>query len=59
MTGFNEKSLKNIPGLINGGVYLMKKEVLGFFTEGRSSLEEDWFPKLVQMKKLLGQKLLF
>jgi NDP-sugar pyrophosphorylase family protein len=56
VTGFNEKSLKNIPGLINGGVYLMKKEVLGFFTEGRSSLEEDWFPKLVQMKKLLGQK---
>ena len=57
VNGFNEKSLKNISGLINGGVYLMKKEILGFFGEGHSSLEEEWFPKLAQMKKLLGQKL--
>ena len=56
VNGFNEKNLKNIPGLINGGIYLMKKEILGFFGEGHSSLEEDWFPKLAQMKKLLGQK---
>ncbi|SVD67272.1 uncharacterized protein METZ01_LOCUS420126, partial [marine metagenome] len=57
VTGFTEKSLNNISGLINGGVYLMKKEVLDFISEGRSSLEEDWFPKLAQRKKLLGRRL--
>jgi NDP-sugar pyrophosphorylase family protein len=56
VNGFNEKSVNNIPGLVNGGIYLMKKEVLGCFSEEQTSLEEDWFPKLAQMKKLLGQK---
>ena len=54
---FNEKSLNKASGLINGGVYLMKKEVLDFFSEGKSSLEEDWFPKLADMNKLLGKKI--
>ena len=54
---FNEKNLNKVSGLINGGVYLMKKEVLDFFNEGKSSLEEDWFPKLADMNKLLGKKI--
>jgi NDP-sugar pyrophosphorylase family protein len=53
---FNEKSLNNALGLINGGVYIMKKEVLDSFSDGKSSLEQDWFPKLAGMNKLLGKK---
>lgn len=43
------------PGVINGGIYLLHKEVLEFLPEGSCSLEEDLFPALVRSKRLVGE----
>ncbi|NLB54249.1 MAG: NTP transferase domain-containing protein, partial [Lentisphaerae bacterium] len=48
VTGFREKSV-NTAGWVNGGVCLMKKEILEYIeTEKKVSLESEIYPKLVQ-----------
>jgi NDP-sugar pyrophosphorylase family protein len=45
--GFAEKTGREIPGLVNGGVYVFKRAVLGRIPEHQSSLEKDIFPRLL------------
>lgn len=45
---FREKSNNAPSGWINAGLYLIKRSVLGSFSPGFSSLEKDFFPRLVQ-----------
>ncbi len=54
LTGFNEKSLKPRPGTINGGVYLMKKDLLETIPEGKVSLENEMIPKWMEEGRRLG-----
>lgn len=56
ITGFMEKSesLKG-PALINGGIYLVSREILNLMN-GPCSMESDIFPKLVALNKLQGQE---
>jgi NDP-sugar pyrophosphorylase family protein len=44
--GFNEKIKEQEGGLVNAGIYLMKKELLSLIPDGKYSLEYDLFPKL-------------
>lgn len=45
---FAEKTTTEASGLINGGVYLMRREVLDFLTDQPCSLERDIFPRLLE-----------
>jgi D-glycero-alpha-D-manno-heptose 1-phosphate guanylyltransferase len=45
--GFAEKTGRDVPGLVNGGVYVFKQAVLECIPEHQSSLEKDIFPRLV------------
>jgi len=45
--GFVEKAGSNGPGLVNGGIYVFSPEVFDSIPEGRSSLEKDVFPRLL------------
>lgn len=55
VTGFNEKVPEQIPGLINGGIYLLKKTVLDLIPEKKKcSLENEIIPKMLQMKRKIG-----
>jgi NDP-sugar pyrophosphorylase family protein len=45
--GFTEKSGSELPGLINGGVYVFNRSALEYFPEGPASLERDVFPRLL------------
>ncbi len=47
VTGFMEKAGSDRPGLINGGVYILNRAVLGHIPEGAASLEKDVFPRLL------------
>ena len=47
VTGFREKTGVSQPGVINGGVYLFKREVLNSIPAGPASLEREIFPKLL------------
>ena len=49
-----EKGVGSNPGLINTGVYLMKREALDILPEGFCSLEHDLFPKLVDDSLIVG-----
>jgi len=51
---FDEKGSGG-PGLISGGVYAVRKEVLGLLPAVPFSLEEDLFPVLAQKTQLCGQ----
>jgi D-glycero-D-manno-heptose 1,7-bisphosphate phosphatase len=54
ITGFAEKSPElSGPRLINGGIYLLSREVLGC-VPGPCSIEQDVFPALAQRGQLLG-----
>lgn len=48
---FNEKTTRSVPGTINGGVYLMKRELLAEIPEGKVSLENEMIPKWMGMEK--------
>ena len=48
VTGFNEKSAIQGPGLVNGGVYVFNRAVLQHFPDGPASLERDIFPRLIE-----------
>ena len=44
---FSEKLGLQKPGLVNGGIYVFKREVLEHIPEGPASLENDVLPELV------------
>lgn len=54
LTGFNEKTTAARPGTINGGVYLMRRELLLEIPEGKVSLENDMIPKWLGEGRRLG-----
>lgn len=55
ITGFNEKVSTHTPGLINGGIYLMKNNVLDLIPEGQKiSLENEIIPGMLLDKKKIG-----
>lgn len=51
---FNEKSYEATEGLINGGIYLINRELLKEIPEGKISLENEMIPKWLGDKKRLG-----
>lgn len=54
LTGFNEKTPEIRSGTINGGVYLMSRELLSDIPEGKVSLENEMIPKWLSEGKALG-----
>lgn len=48
ITSFKEKEVINKSNLINGGIYVFNKKIFNFIPEGKSSLEKDIFPKLIE-----------
>lgn len=57
VTGFQEKQAgRGRPGLINGGVYRMAREVLDLVPDGPFSLERDLFPRLAAEQRLEGRR---
>lgn len=57
IVGFLEKQPEHRPGLINGGVYILKKEVLRSIPkDGEVSLEKDIFPAAIKKHKFIGYK---
>jgi D-glycero-alpha-D-manno-heptose 1-phosphate guanylyltransferase len=47
VTGFSEKTGSQTPGIVNGGVYVLSRGILGKIPEGSSSFEKDVFPHLL------------
>lgn len=45
---FKEKLGLQQPGLVNGGIYILQREVLKTIPEGPASLEKDVLPKLIE-----------
>jgi D,D-heptose 1,7-bisphosphate phosphatase len=56
--GFREKAARETAtsGLINGGVYLIRREAVDLLPEGSSSLEADLFPALAAKGLLIGAR---
>jgi D-glycero-D-manno-heptose 1,7-bisphosphate phosphatase len=54
IAGFAEKS-DGGPGLINGGVYCLRRSALDLLPPATSSLEKDLFPRLAAERRLLGK----
>ena len=54
LVGFNEKSEEAKPGTINGGVYLIRKELIDHIPEGKVSLENEMIPKWLKERRPLG-----
>lgn len=54
LTAFNEKTTQTRPGTINGGIYLMKRELLDEIPDGKVSLENEMIPKWLKEEKRLG-----
>lgn len=52
--GFLEKA-SNGPGVVNGGVYVLRREVLESLPGAPCSLEKDLFPSLAQTECLAGR----
>jgi D-glycero-alpha-D-manno-heptose 1-phosphate guanylyltransferase len=48
VVGFVEKTGNEMPGLVNGGIYVFNQSVLEHIPEGTASLEKDVFPRLLQ-----------
>jgi D-glycero-alpha-D-manno-heptose 1-phosphate guanylyltransferase len=47
VTGFTEKTNREEPGMINGGVYVFNQQIFDRIPAGVSSLERDIFPRAV------------
>ena len=47
VTGFAEKTGREVPGLVNGGIYVFNRSVLQHISEGSASMERDVFPRLL------------
>lgn len=48
VTGFEEKTGREVPGLINAGIYVIDRDVLRHISDGPGSLERDVFPKWLE-----------
>jgi D-glycero-alpha-D-manno-heptose 1-phosphate guanylyltransferase len=48
VVGFNEKTGSQAPGIVNGGVYVFNRAVLGNIPEGPASFEKDVFPRILE-----------
>lgn len=54
LTGFNEKIREAKPGTINGGIYLLSKELIADIPDGTVSLEQEMIPKWLREGRCLG-----
>ena len=54
LTGFNEKSAEKRPGTINGGIYLLSKDLIQDIPAGKVSLENEMIPKWMKEGRRLG-----
>lgn len=54
LTGFNEKTTQAGRGTINGGIYLMDRELLADIPDGIVSLEHEMIPRWLREKRRLG-----
>lgn len=54
LTGFNEKATQARPGTINGGIYLMSRELLSDIPEGKVSLENEMIPRWLGENRAIG-----
>lgn len=54
LVGFNEKTTEARPGTINGGVYLMRRELLEEIPDGKVSLENEMIPRWLSEGRALG-----
>lgn len=54
LVGFNEKTSEAKPGAINGGVYLMTRELMDDIPQGKVSLENEMIPKWLKEGRMLG-----
>lgn len=54
LAGFNEKTPDARPGTINGGVYLMSRDLLAEIPEGKVSLENEMIPRWMKEGRRLG-----
>ena len=54
LKAFNEKTAQKRPGTINGGIYLMKRELLETIPQGKVSLENDMIPQWMAQGRPLG-----
>ncbi len=52
ITAFREKPKKCQAGLVNAGVYWVNRAILNWIPQGKVSLEQDIFPKIVQQGRL-------
>jgi NDP-sugar pyrophosphorylase family protein len=48
VVGFREKVGAPVPGIVNGGVYVFKRDILQNIPDGPGSLEKDVFPRLLE-----------
>jgi NDP-sugar pyrophosphorylase family protein len=48
VVGFSEKTGAQVPGIINGGVYVFNRATLEQIPHGPASLEKDVFPRLLK-----------
>ncbi|MFA5844078.1 MAG: D-glycero-beta-D-manno-heptose 1,7-bisphosphate 7-phosphatase [Coriobacteriia bacterium] len=55
VAGFDEKDAAGGPGLVNGGVYALRRSLAAELPDGRSSLERDLFPRLASEGRLAGR----
>ena len=54
LTGFNEKTDSQARGTINGGVYLLSRDLIDTIPEGKVSLEQEMIPKWLSEGRKLG-----
>lgn len=54
LIGFNEKTREPKRGTINGGVYLMSRELMADIPDGKVSLENEMIPKWLAEGRKLG-----
>lgn len=54
LAGFNEKVSESRPGTINGGIYLLSRELIDEIPEGKVSLEQEMIPRWLKEGKRLG-----
>jgi len=47
VVSFREKTVNDVPGLINAGVYVFNRAILDHIPDGHVSLEKDVFPELL------------
>ena len=54
LTGFNEKTDSQTRGTVNGGVYLLSRDLIDTIPEGKVSLEQEMIPAWLSEGRKLG-----